>query len=481
LSIPTTAAAQVPNASYLRTLRVEDAVAARKAIAVFFGTVQPTIAPAPRLEKNRLEKSAVDPAVARWVLYGGIVLLIASLLTSIFRDWLPPGTPGFYLGVGGLMLSAAGGTYWWYMWLTGKRVQVAPDTKDQPTDKGREAVESQVKHIEANAEALFGAVPNGGRRFVLQGIGRKEWNNGHEFPVREFANDRIFASVVHLLVVDLTQQFVAVRELGLDLSTGTICEESAIRRPVSELLNATRRAQNIPATAEWDRAEKLAEKLAAEAAALEKATPRTADKTRQRATAIQAEMKGLSFDDVAGDEFALCFTGTDKVVLNVADKNLARNLRKVAFPIGGQENLDTVITAWDAINAARANAEAARYEHRAVMQSSTVGTEKSVTTAQQGLAGFQDALLQGVNVMVQKLSGLETAIQALAAHGGSNADTAVDRGIGVAATMTLPALTAARAAATSAEAVTQVLGSASAKSAPAVAVNSAVNGAGKVT
>lgn len=464
------------NASYLRSLPTGEAVAAKNAIGVFFGNVQAQPVAADAAQRKT---SIVRPAAARWVLYSGAVLLIASLLTYIFHDRVGPSTPGIFLGAGGLALAAAGLAYWWFA----SKVVVDPEPATKTTiDRGRDAVERQIKHVEDKADVLFGPVADGGRRFVLQGIGRRQWNGDHDIPIREFENDRIFATVVHLAVIDLTRHTVAVREMGLDLTTGTICEESAIRRPIQDVLSATRRAKKIAAAGEWDRAENLVKKRAA----IKTSDPRTSEAMQRRAAALDADMARLTFDDTTGDEFKLHFTGDETVTLNVADMNFAKNLRKVAYPIGGKENLDTVIAAWAAVDKARIDAEADRHQHRAAMQSSTRGTEKGVgevhqgiTTAQQGLAGFQDALLQGIGVVVQKLSGLETAMHALAATNGATAGTMSDRAAGDAAASTLAP--AAASAATTPGAATRPKHAVEPTPVSGPVVAAAVNGSGDRT
>jgi hypothetical protein len=218
----------------------------------------------------------------------------------------------------------------------------------KPGELARNLIRRQLEHFEKHTEHEFGTKAQGVQRFVLQGIAPAEWSGSATFSVREIDKDQVFASVVHLVAIDLAPTTITVRQVGLDLSNGTVCRDWTFRKPLSSIISLKYDPRRSPATAEWDRMRSLV---------IEQSRKFDKDPQKKEAQKKQLEdnLKTFVVDEVTREHFSLVCTGGDDVQLTIADQSHARNQRKIAYPIGGKANLDKAIAAWKAIEEARRN------------------------------------------------------------------------------------------------------------------------------
>lgn len=382
MSVVDSGQARTNKASHLHSIPTEKALDARKAIGIFFGSIQEPV------PQQRPEKVVVYPKGAPWVVGGGSALLIASALAIFFREQLPPNTPGFYLGLGGLLVMLMG-ILWRQLGAVTRDGALAPAARI--ADEARAAINQQIKHFEAHANELFGPAAAGAHRVLLQGVGRNEWNAGRDVAIREFEKEhRIFASVVHLVAIELAPPCLSIRQAALDLTTGTVCEEWAVRRPLSDVMFASQSSKRCPAMGEWERADKLVKEIAN--------LKKDGDKWAAKILALENELSTLNLDNVIGDKFTLAFTGGEPITITVSDSGYSNNQqRKIAYPIGGHDNLINAIKAWQAIEKARGDAE--------------VAPQPGVKAVHEGITEFQKALLSGVGDLSDQLKGLENVMK----------------------------------------------------------------------
>ncbi len=393
------------NPSYLRTIPIADAVKAKNKIAIFFGALQDQVT-APK-------KVVVveHPKVALWIVCGGVALMIAAVFALVFRAHLPPSLPGVYLGAGGLTVIAIGGIYWFI----GKKLKtIVVPSVEEDEDTVPRAIKRQTDHFEAYANAIFDQTSTGGHRALLIGIGKKEWQEGLEIRVRKIGDEHVLASVVHLVAVDIAPPFISVRQMGLDLITGTVFEETPTRQLLSDVLNAAHQVTKIEAAGEWERATKLVRGISE----LKAKTSKQGDKWSKQLAELESELKGVTLDDAAGDRFILTFANRERIDLIVADGEQAKPPRKIAHPVGGKENLAKAVSTWDLINKACTASKAARLQLREDLTKNTAGTNDAVKSVQDGIGGvqkgiteFQETLLKGVDGLQGQLSSLESVMK----------------------------------------------------------------------
>jgi hypothetical protein len=142
--------------------------------------------------------------------------------------------------------------------------------------------------------------------------------------------------------------------MGVNVMTMTTCEEWGMRKPLWEVVGVTRRQRNSTAVGEWDRAKQIVKELAD----LRKSGRRPA-----RVTALERELKELSLEHATSHEFALAFSDGQPLTLTIADSEYAMNPSKIAYPVGGEENLQKAVATWEMIERACLEARAAREGH----------------------------------------------------------------------------------------------------------------------
>ena len=136
-----------PGASYLRSLRPEEAIAAKDSIDIFFGKATQS------KDQKSPPATPTDPLKAYWVLTIGGCFVVASVITIALRAKLPDGTPGIYLGVFGALLLALGGVYLWQSWET-KRPPGA--SGPAPVEHATKLIKKQIDYVMGDAGAAFG-------------------------------------------------------------------------------------------------------------------------------------------------------------------------------------------------------------------------------------------------------------------------------------------------------------------------------------
>lgn len=367
--------------SYLRTLDPIQAVAAKTAISQFFGPVQEPTAAGPRPPTVVRE-----PKYAMWVIGGGIALVVAAVLTLVLRDYLPQIMPGFYLGIGGIVVIIAGLIY---AKVGAESVSPEPTPEKKAEMKAQEEIGKQIDHFRKVADVSFGPIAADGRRAHLVGIGRKEWNGNHEVPIVEVKGDRIWAAVVHLVSIDLTARFITIKQIGLHLATGTVHGEASSRYLLTDVMTATHEERKLVATVAWETAAKLAKRIGE----LDTKVNKTSEKVQAELQKLKSELSALTFEEPAGNTFMLTFINGERLELSVADCDHPNNKSDFGHPIGGKENLEAAKAIWRAISAASAAAKDAQHT--------------AVTGVKDGLDAYQRKVVEGFGSVHGQLASLE--------------------------------------------------------------------------
>lgn len=395
------------NVSYLRNIDPLEAIQAKAAISQFFGPVQEPAATA-----HKPPSEVREPKSAMWIIGGGIALVIAAVLSMALREHLPPMMPGLYLGIGGICAIVAGIVY---AKLGAVQVETEPTPEKKAANKAQIDIGKQIDHFRSHAEAAFGPPPRHpgeGRRAHLVGIGRKEWNGQHEVPIVEVKGDRIWAGVVHLVSIDMTTSFIAIRQMGLHLATGTVYNESNARYLLTDVMTAVHHERKFVATHAWDRAAGLAKEIGLLDTKANKVNEKVQADIAKKKEQLQALAK--TFDEPAGNRFMLTFSNGEKLELTIADCDHPNNKSDFGYPIGGKENLDNAVQMWTAINVA---IEAAKDAHHAAVTGVKFGLDEYQKSVVGGLADMrhQIATLEGVmkEVLAALTAGARPAAKAL--------------------------------------------------------------------
>jgi hypothetical protein len=399
--------------SLFRSVDVAQAAGMKRAVDIFFGGPQPL-----EVEQKKQSESKTREW-PKWVVTGGAALALAGgftwIATQVFRgrvfnvDTLPLIGTGLYLGFIGLAVVCAGVVLLkpaaaWAFNPIAPPLPVRPTVEENP---GLKAIRDQINHLSRYAEGRFGARLANSTRALLQGIGRRAWNDNHDIPIKEPVTadgkvHEICAAVVHLVAVDLTPPFISIRQWGLDVRTGTVCEEWAIRHPISELISVSRRTKTAVDQHAWTRADELLRQIETE----KKSRKPLTEAQQKKVAGWELELKQLEFERSSGIVFELTFTGGDKIELQVSDAEVAQNSKRIAHPIGGQNNLLAAKAMWNAIEKARLDAEHRILLHRNELSQSAAGTHASIGNVDKGITGVQTELREYQAAVVSGLGSV---------------------------------------------------------------------------
>lgn len=319
----------LPPASRREVIGNEKAFKEKKVLDDFFG-----MQPVNRPHVVEPPKMGEQPLWVKILLGGGAALIVISIITLAFRNQMSESLHGVVIGIFGTALLGSGVYY--YFKPRSKVVGPPPPIPETAPD----LIDKQIEQIKANAAAAFGRAPADQK--VLLGLGDKSW--GKEFKIR-LVTDQIYVTSLNILAVDLTTDFLSLREYGLHIPTGTICEQRSSRIALSDIVDVASVARRSPAMLAWETADHLTQQLEAFAK-----SDRTRDADKVNDT--KSKLAKLALDQLDGEEFFIEVQGGRKIVVNVVqDHEIVAN--KKALPIGGMANLEQVRTTWDAINAAR--------------------------------------------------------------------------------------------------------------------------------
>lgn len=402
------------NASYLRTIDPLEAVAAKQAIGDYF-----TPAPEPTPPAARAKNGPIEPKWAIWVIGGGIALVIAGLLSFVFLPQLPhsmQSIPGLYLGIGGVIVIALG-TIYAAIWERKPGPDLSP--VQIAANKAHQHITRQIEHFQKFSDDAFDKARKGApavRRAHLVGIGRKEWNGMHEVPIIEVKGKRIDAAVVHLVSMELCEKLLLVRQVGLQLTTGTTFAEASSQHLLSDIRTAFHDERKLVATKAWETATEIARKI-------KRLKDSGYDDTNEDIRKLKDELGKLDFEEPAGNRFVMTFANGDRLELVVADCDHPNNRGDIGYPIGGMENLKAATAMWDAIAVASENAKAAQHTAVTGVKDGLDAYQRSVVD---GLAGVRGQLASLESVMKEVLVALRSGTNpggqttAVAAQGYSN-------------------------------------------------------------
>jgi hypothetical protein len=354
--------------SFLRCIPVAEALKSRNAIVKFFGPVQDT----PASPSHEPEEQVDRPTRALWVLGAGALLMLTSAVTLILRKQLPDSVPGIYLGAFGVALLAVGAAWAWF----GSRRIKKEKPETIAAKNAHSEINRQIDHFKRFADSKFGPPAAGALRAHLIGIGRMEWNDNHEVPVSDLKDEQILAAVVHLVALDLAPPMLAVHQIGLDLRNGTVREDRRSRHLITDVDIISHISLKSAATADWEQATSLVDEL-------EKLERN--DRPQAERDKVKAKLDKLKFDEPAGEKFQLVFGNGERLELVIADSSHAKNTRKVAYPIGGQDNLGRAAAAWARIAEEREKARNSEYAQRADLKQNTAETSRAIRASLDGM------------------------------------------------------------------------------------------------
>jgi hypothetical protein len=367
---------------------------------MFFGQVQEPLVQAVPTEE------IVRPKYAVRIIGAGIALVVASILAMIFRHQLPPHVPGFYLAIGGAAVVAAGALYFYLG--TDRIIPPLPQAV-KAADSALKIIDEQIRNFQSCAELEADqansrlGIEGGGYRAHIVGIGSKAWNDGHDIAVRELDGNRMLASVVHLVAVDLSPPFLSIRQMGLDLMTGTVREDARSRQLIVDIHTVAHQIKRTVATSEWEKADAITTELAQ----IEKKIFKAGDKMASRVEQLKRELDKLSFDDHSGDKFLLTFANGEQVAITVADSAYARNPREIAHPVLGPANLTAAVEAWARIADASVMAKAERLRQRREQTASAAAMKDAVVGVKSGLERDNSQVLASLEAMKERMAALE--------------------------------------------------------------------------